>query len=113
MGRVLSIAMRTTPVLKVFSALLLLLSGTAAGFECPKWLQAVCDPVCVATHCGAALAHCMAGEECRKSFTSTLSCMSGHNSSNITAQTACMVPDQTERDQLFNCMIEQHKCIQM
>lgn len=96
--------------------LLLLVAGCASGhelFECPHWLGALCDPVCIMQHCGTVMKNCMSNQDCRSSLTHFMECASFHNRSNFTQQTSCMIPDNAQRDGVFNCMIEEHRCIKL
>merc|ERR1711924_109197 len=97
-----------------FPALIsLFLATTAVANLCPGWLQDPCMPGCIVLHCGNVMETCMQDKSCKSNLWSTMSCMATHDQKNITAQTACMVPDDPKRDDAFNCMIEQHHCIKL
>ena len=56
-------------------ALVLLFDNTFghADFECPHWLGAICDPVCIMQHCGPVMKNCMRQPVSRASSVSSSS----------------------------------------
>ena len=92
----------------------------ASDWKCPSWLDLVCDPVCLATHCAQPIETCMKDQArawrpnppcairgavspdldgrqtCRGSFIGAMKCMSSHSKTNFTAQNDCMVIDKPD-----------------
>merc|ERR1712072_526047 len=86
----------------------------SVAWACPQWLpNFACDPVCIVKNCHGILGDCGKDKGCRPALLDSMGCMSTHSKTNFSAQTACMVPDNKMRDEVFNCMIEQHKCIKV
>ena len=99
----------------------------ASDWKCPSWLDLVCDPVCLVTHCSQAIETCMKDkarawrlnppcairgavspdldgrQTCRGSFIGAMKCMSSHSKTNFTAQNDCMVIDKQTYNATLTC----------
>jgi hypothetical protein len=87
-----------------------LLSGA-----CPKWLGSICDAWGCAFGCLKELGACIKDRECKSSLTKAISCSAKMQAQGKTAneQLACFVPVNTLRDNVFYCLLDEHKCIHL